>query len=315
MLRTLEGHADKVGGVALTQDGLRAVSASEDDTLKVWDVESGEVLRTLNRHADRVNGVAVMANGRWACSVSDDKTLRVWDLSTGLTVATLEVHAPLTCCAATSNGRILAGDRAGALHILDWLTPTAPAHAPPPVLRPSPPPPALTPPPAPVPLPRTPTRWRPPPPMLQVTGTQYGELTNALAKAFPTRARLERMLQFRLAKSLNEIAGEGIPLLDALFQVIQDANAQAWTLDLVTAARASNPGNPQLLVFCQSLGLAPATPPHAELERLIRRTNSYLDVHAFRTRLGEIEAQVCRVEVGAGPGRTFGTGFLVGPTS
>ena len=37
--------------VAVTPDGQRAVSASDDKTLKVWDLESGRELRTLEGHA------------------------------------------------------------------------------------------------------------------------------------------------------------------------------------------------------------------------------------------------------------------------
>ena len=48
-LRTLEGHSDYVDGVAVTADGRRAVSASGDKTLKVWDLESGRELRTPGR--------------------------------------------------------------------------------------------------------------------------------------------------------------------------------------------------------------------------------------------------------------------------
>jgi hypothetical protein len=74
LLRTLGGHADGVWGVALSADGRRAVSASGDDTLKVWDVESGRELRTLVGHSGGVNGVALSADGRRAVSASDDKT-------------------------------------------------------------------------------------------------------------------------------------------------------------------------------------------------------------------------------------------------
>src|ERR1043166_5022872 len=38
-LRTLAGHSDSVNGVAVTADGRRAVSASSDRTLKIWDLD------------------------------------------------------------------------------------------------------------------------------------------------------------------------------------------------------------------------------------------------------------------------------------
>ena len=38
--------------MALSADGRRAVSASYDNTLKVWDLETGEELRTLAGHSD-----------------------------------------------------------------------------------------------------------------------------------------------------------------------------------------------------------------------------------------------------------------------
>ena len=40
--------------MAVTADGQRAVSASRDKTLKVWDLESGRALRTLEGHTDGV---------------------------------------------------------------------------------------------------------------------------------------------------------------------------------------------------------------------------------------------------------------------
>jgi WD40 repeat protein len=126
LVRTLEGHMNVVSGVAVTADSRWAVSASHDRTLKVWDLGSGQLVRTLEGHTERVSGVAVTADGRWAVSASHDNTLRVWYLTAGLTATMLETHAPLLCCAVASDRLILAGDEAGALHLLDWH-PGAPA--------------------------------------------------------------------------------------------------------------------------------------------------------------------------------------------
>ena len=69
--------------MALTPDGRLAVSASEDYTLKVWDVTSGQELRSLAGHTREVNAVALTPDGRLAVSASDDKTLKVWDVASG----------------------------------------------------------------------------------------------------------------------------------------------------------------------------------------------------------------------------------------
>jgi WD40 repeat protein len=77
LLRTLEGHTHVVNAVAVTPDGQRAISASWDNMLKVWDLAatSGQELRTLTGHTGPVSGVAVTPDGQRAISASTDDTL------------------------------------------------------------------------------------------------------------------------------------------------------------------------------------------------------------------------------------------------
>jgi WD40 repeat protein len=78
--------------VAIAPDGKRAISASWDKTLKIWDTETGTEVRTLTGHTDSVNAVAIAPDGKTAISASGDKTLKIWDTETGTEVRTLTGH-------------------------------------------------------------------------------------------------------------------------------------------------------------------------------------------------------------------------------
>jgi len=73
--RTLSGHDGEVWAVAVTPDGRLVISASQDRTLKIWELASGVELHTLSGHHRRVMAVAVTPDGRHAISASDDRTL------------------------------------------------------------------------------------------------------------------------------------------------------------------------------------------------------------------------------------------------
>jgi WD40 repeat protein len=47
LIRTLTGQEDTIWSVAVTPDGTRAVSASSDRTLRVWDLDSGTCLAVV----------------------------------------------------------------------------------------------------------------------------------------------------------------------------------------------------------------------------------------------------------------------------
>ncbi|MCL1475550.1 hypothetical protein LAY57_33565, partial [Argonema antarcticum A004/B2] len=57
LVRTLSGHTESVSAVAIAPDGKFAVSASWDNTLKVWDLSSGNQLNTLSGHTESVSAV------------------------------------------------------------------------------------------------------------------------------------------------------------------------------------------------------------------------------------------------------------------
>jgi WD40 repeat protein len=92
LIRTMKGHTDTVWAVSVTPDGMRAISGSDDTTLKVWDIESGVEIRTMKGHTDTVLAVSVTPDGRRVISGSNDNTLKVWDMETGVEIRTMKGH-------------------------------------------------------------------------------------------------------------------------------------------------------------------------------------------------------------------------------
>jgi WD40 repeat protein len=93
-LQTLQGHGGRVFAAAVAPDGKHAASGSKDQTVRIWDLESGTCLRTL-RYEDEVHFVAVTPDGRKAVTREGvlSKAVDVWDLEPGVLLWTLEADS------------------------------------------------------------------------------------------------------------------------------------------------------------------------------------------------------------------------------
>ena len=93
IVHTITGHSGYVTSVAISPDGQTLVSGSNDKTIKIWQLSTGQELRTLTGHSGWISSLAISPDGQTLVSGSWDKTIKIWQLSTGQELRTLTGHS------------------------------------------------------------------------------------------------------------------------------------------------------------------------------------------------------------------------------
>jgi WD40 repeat protein len=68
------GHTGDVTAVAFSPDGQEVVSGGTDNTLRLWERATGQLVRTFEGHTDNVTAVAFSPDGQQVYRVRFEKT-------------------------------------------------------------------------------------------------------------------------------------------------------------------------------------------------------------------------------------------------
>ncbi len=79
--QALTGHGAPVRCVRFSSDGKSAVTASHDNTVKLWDLATGACRQTLRGHAGWVRSCSFAPDGRFVLSAGYDHQAKIWDIA------------------------------------------------------------------------------------------------------------------------------------------------------------------------------------------------------------------------------------------
>lgn len=119
---TLKGHTVQYEGeeykrevwaVAFSPDGATVASGSEDQTIKIWDSNTGAERATLKGHDSTIFSLAFSPDNRFLASSSSDRTVKLWDMPGGDLLANLDVmpgddHGPYSVAVSPTSQQVAA---------------------------------------------------------------------------------------------------------------------------------------------------------------------------------------------------------------
>lgn len=77
------GHTKQINSLSFSPNGKLIVSASNDKTIKLWDVFTGKLVNEFIGHTEKVQTALFSPDGRFLVSTSGDDTIRLWDIGKG----------------------------------------------------------------------------------------------------------------------------------------------------------------------------------------------------------------------------------------
>ncbi|KAF9102314.1 snoRNA-binding rRNA-processing protein [Mortierella sp. GBA35] len=130
ILRTFRDHRHPVHVAKFSSDKTQILSASDDKTVRIWDMPSETPMTIFSGHEDYIRaGMVSNDNPHLILSGSYDQTVKLWDMRTQGCVMTMNHGAPVECVDMFPDGGVVVSAGGPHLKVFDLLAGGRPMHS------------------------------------------------------------------------------------------------------------------------------------------------------------------------------------------
>ena len=117
--KTLNGHTPSAVFSVFAHNNT-IISGSGDNSIKIWDIKSGQCINTLNGHTHAV--ISVFAINKFIISGSDDNSIKICDIKSGQCINTLNGHTDTVWSVCTIGNKIISCSSDKTIKIHEYIT-------------------------------------------------------------------------------------------------------------------------------------------------------------------------------------------------
>ncbi|XP_021368055.1 uncharacterized protein LOC110459901 isoform X1 [Mizuhopecten yessoensis] len=102
----LSGHSEPITAMTLTSEGLKALTASADNTIKLWNIRTGRVMKTIDGTGTNVRSIIPALNNALVATV-EGSVIRVWNIRFSECVLTIDHYLDPPVLGTAGEGKYL----------------------------------------------------------------------------------------------------------------------------------------------------------------------------------------------------------------
>ena len=121
LIQSYNGHTEAVLSIQIDGKNNTLITSSDDRTIKIWDMKSGDIVKVLDQHEQPIKNLLLTSSNRQLISSSEDNKIKIWDMDTYDLINTFTSESVAYSSCQISDNQVLLGLNNGMINVFDLI--------------------------------------------------------------------------------------------------------------------------------------------------------------------------------------------------